>query len=221
MKKMVFALSLLGSLFANAAFADMDANANGFMTPRDLMANGSFSNIFLHNSQGATVTAYGLYVRRFALVNPGQSCASPTVMYPSADIPADNITAGAVVTPTAINAGQSAAIGNNYLYNMIFSANYYVRTNIPSSPPGCALPGCTWGTDFTAYNWCIYLGALGPVSTSGDYTSNIPPAASDASSTGLYNYNLIGNSSYIYLGPISCDDQTLTCSVATQQTQSF
>jgi hypothetical protein len=100
---------------------------------------------------------------------------------------------------------------------MILNAIYYAAV-VASPPPNCALPGCTWGTDTTKYNWCIYLGAFSPQSNSSSYTSNVPPAVTAASGSG-YNYNLI--TSYVYLGPISCDDQTLTCSVATPQTQSF
>ncbi len=102
---------------------------------------------------------------------------------------------------------------------MIYQTIYYENIIIPSSPPGCALPGCTWGSDTTKYNWCIYLGALAPMSTSPGYTANVPPSTDVASSSGVYNYNLV--SSYRYLGPISCDDRTLSCTVTSQQTQSF
>ncbi len=191
------------------------ANMTGFMTPRDLLNNESTSNISLQNNGNSAATVYGLYVRQYAYVTPGQSCNSATVIYPASN----NIAAGAFVMPTVINSGMRAAVGSNYLYNMIYQAIYYEGIIIPSSPPGCALPGCTWGSDITQYNWCVYLGALGPVSTSAGYTANVPPSTDSASSTGLYNYNLISN--YIYLGPISCNDETLTCVAARQQTQSF
>jgi hypothetical protein len=186
-----------------------------FMTSRDLIKNDRPSNINLHNSRTSAATVYGLYVRQFAYVTPGDTCDHATTIYASAT----NTTVGSVVMPISIGAGTSAAIGKNYLYNMIYAANYYVQIIIPVSTPGCALPGCTWGSDTTMYNWCIYLGALSPVSTTAGYTANVPPAAEVASSAGQYNYNLI--SSYITLGPISCDDQALTCTAATQQTQSF
>lgn len=183
------------------------------MTPRDLIKD-SVSNIVLKNNGGAAKTVYGVYVRQYAYVTPGNSCDSATIIYNASQ----NTTAGSVVTPTVIKAGQSAAIGGNYLYNMIYQAIYYENIIIPSSPPGCALPGCTWGSDSTQYHWCIYLGALTPVSNSASYTANVPPSTETASGVG-YNYNLI--SSYVYLGPISCNDQTLMCTVSTQQTQSF
>lgn len=185
-----------------------------FMTPRDRLGDTS-ANISLRNDSNSAKTVYGLYVRQYAYVASGDSCDHATVIYPAGS----NINAGTMVTPVAINANKSAAVGGNYLYNMIYNAIFYENIIIFASPPGCALPGCTWGSDSTIYNWCIYLGALAPVSTSGGYTSNVPPLANLASSTGNYNYNL--TSSYHYLGPISCNDQTLTCTVASQQTQSF
>jgi hypothetical protein len=120
--------------------------------------------------------------------------------------------------PTTIVGGKSASIGKNYLYNMIFQANYYVFNTIISSPPGCSLPGCTWGTDSSIYHWCIKMGALGPRLTSSGYTANVPPSTVFASDSG-YDYNLIQH--YDILGPISCNDQTMSCSVANHQTQSF
>lgn len=187
----------------------------GFMTSRDLLRKDPISNINLHNSRNAAASVYGLYVRQFAYVTPGDTCDHATVIYTSSQ----NTTAGSFVMPTLIGAGQSAAIGGNYLYNMIYQVGYYIGIIFPMSPPGCALPGCTWGSDSTIYNWCIYLGALAPVSTSAGYTANVPPSTDVASSTGIYNYNLIN--SYLYLGPISCNDRTLTCTVSNQQTQSF
>lgn len=204
--------TFLAQFFVTIAFAQ--TNSLSFMTPRDILRNDAISGINLRNNGSSAATVYGLYVRQFSFVAPGDTCDTATVMYPSSS----NITAGSVVMPIVIPAGKSAAIGSNYLYNMIYEANYYVHIIVPSSPPGCALPGCTWGSDTTIYNWCIYLGALGPASTSPGYTANVPPSASAASGGG-YNYNLI--SSYVDLGPISCNDQTLTCSVANPQTQSF
>jgi hypothetical protein len=186
-----------------------------FMTSQDLSASNANSNINLQNSGNTAATVYGLYVRQFSYVTPGQSCSAAVPIYPSST----NVTVGSVLMPIAINPGRSVAIGQNYLYNMILQAEYYVYTTIPSSPPGCALPGCTWGSDTTTYNWCIYLGALAPVSTSPGYTSNVPPSTDAASSTGIYDYNVVSN--FITIGPISCNDQTLTCSAASPQTQPF
>lgn len=204
---------LLFTLLATSTFAN--TSSLEFMTPRDLLRNDSLSGINLRNNRASPVTAYGIYVRQFSYVTPGDTCNHSTVIYSTTQ----NTAAGSFVMPVVINSGGSAAVGSNYLYNMIYEAQYYVNIIIPVSPPGCALPGCTWGSDSTIYNWCIYLGALAPVANTANYTANVPPSATAASSTGNYNYNLVN--SYVTLGPISCNDQTLTCTVANQQTQSF
>jgi hypothetical protein len=212
-KTLRFFLILISPLFVATSFADTDSHE--FMTPLDLLNNAASSGINLHNNRNSAATVYGLYVRQYAYVTPGSSCSNATIIYPSSS----NVTAGSFVSPTVINAGKSAAIGSNYLYNMIYQTIYYENIIIPSSPPGCALPGCSWGSDTATYNWCIYLGALAPVATSTGYTANVPPSTDAASSSSLYDYNLVNN--YVYLGPISCNDQTLSCTVANQQTQSF
>lgn len=211
MKKLNFVI-MLTLISLNTCIAHADSQKIGFMTPRDLMQNSVSSNISLQNNRSSPSTAYGLYVRQYGYVNPGDSCSAATIIYASAS----NLSAGSVVMPIRINPGKKALIGANYLYNMIYDAIYYVNIIIPSSPPGCALPGCSWGSDTARYEWCIYIGALGPTLTSTGYTANIPPAASGVSGVG-YNYNLI--SDYVTVGPISCSDQTLTCTVNTQQTQ--
>lgn len=214
MKILKFLSLLLFSFFCTPTFSQ--TNFSGFMTSRDLLnSDDAASNISLQNNRNSATTVYGLYVLQYAYVIPGQSCNDATIIYSATG----NITAGAFLMPTVINPETRAAVGSNYLYNMLYEAIYYENIIIPSSPPGCALPGCTWGSDTTQYNWCIYLGALAPVSTSSGYTSNVPPSADLASSAGLYNYNLI--SDYIYIGPIACNDRTLRCSTASQQTQAF
>lgn len=192
-------------------FAQVDAQR--FMTTSDLATN-NFSNIAIKNTRNTPVTVYSLYVRQFSYVNPGQSCATATPIYPASS----NTTVGSFTMPITIGPGHSAEVGSNYLYNMIYQAIYYVNIIIPSSPPGCALPGCTWGSDTSIYNWCIYVGALSPIANSPAYSSNVSPSTDAASGVG-YNYNLINN--FVYLGPISCNDQSLTCTVATKQTQSL
>ncbi|MDX1902357.1 MAG: hypothetical protein SFW66_10230 [Gammaproteobacteria bacterium] len=214
MKRSSFFLLFLFSVQILLSTVSAQTNLHQFMTPRDMMNQDSVSGIQLKNNRSSAATVYGLYVNQYAYVTPGDTCDHSTIIYSTTQ----NTTAGAFVMPTVLNAGKSAAVGSNFLYNMIYSAIYYVNIIIPSSPPGCALPGCTWGSDSAIYNWCIYLGALAPVATSAGYTANVPPAT-DAASSGSYNYNVV--SSYSYLGPISCNDQTLTCTVSTSQTQSF
>ncbi len=201
---LMLVLCLFNTLFAQA-------NVSGFMMSRDLLGDSESSNINLHNNRSSNVTAFGLYVRQYAYVLPGESCASATTIFPT-NI---NIAAGAVVSPTVIPAGKSVSVGSNYLYNMILQAIFYASI---LNPPVCALPGCTWGSDFTLCHWCIYLGALAPTSNASNYISNVPPSTVAVSGSG-YDYNLISN--YVYLGPISCNDSTQTCTVANPQTQSF
>lgn len=211
MKTLKIFLFCLMQLFITTVFAQ--SQMLEFISSRDAVRNDSTSNLSLYNNRGSAISVYGLYVRQYAYVTPGDTCDHSTVIYSTTQ----NKTAGAFVMPTVINAGKGAAIGSNYLYNMIYQAIYYENIIIPSSPPGCALPGCTWGSDTTKYNWCIYLGALAPVSTTAGYTANVPPSTDSASSAGVYDYNLI--TSYVSLGPISCDDRELTCIAANQQTQ--
>lgn len=192
--------------------------STNFSTSQDLAAaiNSSkrASGFSIQNSGIVSKLLYGLYVRQFSYVTPGQSCSSATVMYSSSE----NKAAGSVVMPVRIDGDTEATVGANYLYNMIYNAIYYLRVIVPSSPPGCALPGCTWGSDSTIYNWCLYVGALSPVSVTENYTAKVAPSSTTVSGAG-YNYDLI--TSFRSIGPISCDDQTLTCFLATPQKQSL
>lgn len=213
-KNFLLVFLILAFVFGNTAFAKK--NLSDFMMSRDLLNQETTSNISLKNNRTTPVTVYGLYVRQFAYVNPGENCDSAIDMYPAEN----NLATGAFVMPVTIPGGQSAEIGANYLYNMLYQANYYIGIIHPFSPPGCALPGCTWGSDTSIYHWCIYLGALAPVSNSSDYSSTIPPSTELASNNApSYNYNLINQ--YHYLGPIICNDQTLSCSATSKQIQSF
>lgn len=216
-KTLWFLLSM--QFFASTAFA---VPLHAFVSSQDLTRSVSSSNIVLHNNSTTTATpVYGLYIRELSSVPAGsRTCDGSSHIYPDVvhNLP-PNRNAGAFVDQIIINPGKSAVVGSNYLYNMLWTSFYYLRTYYGSGPPGCALPGCTWGTDSSIYNWCIKLGALSPVNITSDYANaNIPPAGELASDTG-YDYNLITD--YIVLGPISCDDRTLTCTVATKQTQSF
>lgn len=146
---------------------------------------------------------------------------------------ADNIAAGAIVMPVTIEANTEAAVGQNYLYNLIYNGIYYIKNNVGSSP--CSLPGCSWpGDDPSVTGWCLTVNVMSPDSsyTYSNYVNgaNSPASVVPYSNAGTsipfdYNYDLIdpstlgtGNSC---LGPIACDDQDLTCTVSTPQNQSF
>ncbi|OFZ31289.1 MAG: hypothetical protein A2622_01485 [Bdellovibrionales bacterium RIFCSPHIGHO2_01_FULL_40_29] len=199
--------------------SSLTKNVN-FFSASDLNITQVKSNIKVKNGNFSSQNIYGLYVRQLAQVPVGQPCTSASIIYPNTGAgAASNTAVGTFVMRVIIDPSHEAEVGANFLYNMIYNTSQYIQTTYPSSPPGCSLPGCTWGSDTTLYNWCIHLGVIAPVSiSSGFTTSNIVPSTKLASTTD-YNYNLA--SSYEYLGPISCDDQQLTCSVASSQIQSF
>lgn len=207
--------------FLTIQFVHVNALELGWVTSEDLQHSDSSSNILLKNSGSQAKTVYGLYLRELFYVTPGDTCDHATQIFPSLGVMLPDITVGSFLSPTTIYPGKSAPVGKNYLYNMIYQSSFYIGIHVPSSPPGCALPGCTWGNDTTIYNWCINLGALSPVSTSTGYVSNVPPNTLEASSSGTYDYNMISTGDYVTLGPISCSDATLTCEVSGQQVQTF
>ena len=188
-----------------------------FASSQDLSANNIHSNIAIQNTGNQPITVYGLYIKHLSYVRPGQSCASSTPIYPSPSLSTENRAVGAFVSPVTIPAHTSAEIGANYLYNMLLGANYYVYVNISSSPPGCAIPGCTWGSDTDIFHWCIKIGILGPKNLTSSYSdTNVPPVAALVSDTG-YNFNLATD--YQVIGPIHCNDRKLDCQATNLQVQ--
>ena len=138
------------------------------MTARDINAY-SLSNITLQNKLGAPVTVYALYVPQLSYTST--DCNLATVLYTSTNA------SGAFLMPVTIMANQKIPIGQNFLYNMLYTAIYYNNQQLLTASP-CTLPGCTWGvTDTTVYNWCIFLGALSPASGNTATTSSLPPYA--------------------------------------------
>lgn len=200
-----------------------DFNAHALMTVRDLQGP-DLSNITLTNHTGKPITVSGLFIASFD-VNDCSSCYGSVVA-------GDNL-GGAVVTPTTFNTNQSLPLGGNYLYNMIYSGIFYITNSVGSSP--CLLPGCTWpGDNPFIKGWCITINVVSPNSsyTYSNYKtgSNPPanaPAYSQAGNSTPYNYkyDLIDpttlGSGKACLGPIVCNDKTLTCHVATAQNESF
>jgi hypothetical protein len=179
------------------------------MTARDINAN-SLSNITLQNKLGTPVTVYALYVPQLSYTST--DCNFATVLYTSTNA------GGAFLMPVTIKANQKIPIGQNFLYNMLYTAIYY-NNQQALSPSPCTLPGCTWGiTDTTVYNWCIYLGALSPAGGNTATTSSVPPYGQAVNGAG-YNYDLV--TQYSYIGPITCSDPNLTCSVTRAQNVAF
>lgn len=219
-----YLLCLFGSTaFIMCAYAqNNDPNAYALMTARDMKAN-ALSNITLINQTAQPITTYGLFIATF----DSNDCSSCT----GSIIGGDNM-GGSVTSPVTFNVNQSVPIGQNYLYNMIYNGIYFIRTNVGSSP--CSLPGCSWPGDTTTLRWCVSINA---VSLDSNYThsnftngsnppANAPPYAAGTTSSGFdYKYPLINPNTLgtgnACLGPITCNDQTLTCTVSTPQSESF
>lgn len=215
---------MLGASFMVCAYAqNQDPNAYAFMSTRD-MKESAVSNITITNRTGQPVSASGLFIASFD-INDCSSCFGNVVS-------GDNL-GGAVVSPVTFKANQAVAVGQNFLYNMLYNGIYYIRNTVGSSP--CSLPGCSWpGDDPNVRGWCV---SINIVSTDSSYTysnykngsnppSNTPSYSSAGNSVPFdYKYDLINPSTLgagnACLGPITCNDKTLTCKVSTAQNESF
>lgn len=212
-----------GAWLVTSAFAkSKDPHDYALMTARDIQSIG-LSNITISNRTGAPITVSGLFIASFD-VNDCSACFGNV-------LGGDNL-GGAVVSPITFKTNQSLAIGQNYLYNMLYNGIYYLKNSIGSP---CSLPGCSWpGDDSNVQGWCITINVLSPNSsyTYAHYTNgsnppaNTPPYSSAGNSTPFdYRYDLIDPSTLgtgsACLGLITCDDTTLTCKVATAQNESF
>ncbi len=202
-----------------------DLNALAFMSGHDL-ANNSVSNINLTNKTGAPITVYGIYLYGVATISPDLNCQNG-IEDQGQNYTQNPFMAGTVIEPIAFTIGQSIAIGQNYLYNMIYNWIYW-RKSI-GGDAGCLLPGCSWSTDTNQINWCFQVGTISPNSsyTSTSYPSNVVPFSWITSwpinnLQYQYNYDLIPNTvDYVWIGPFTCDDKTLTCVTQTPQYQPF
>jgi hypothetical protein len=220
-----YLLCMLGgiSLIMSVHAENKDPNAYALMTARD-MQGPDLSRITITNLTAAPASVSGLFIASFD-INDCSSCFGGIVS-------GDNL-GGAVVSPVTFKTNQSLPIGQNYLYNMIYNGIYYIKNTAGSSP--CSLPGCSWpGDDPNVKGWCITINVVSPNSsyTSSNYTngSNPPanaPAYSNAGNSTPFNYKYdlinpntlgVGNAC---LGPITCNDKTLACQVATAQNESF
>lgn len=200
-----------------------DPNDYAFMTVRDMTAS-SLSNITIINRTSESISASGLFIASFD-VNDCSSCFGNIVS-------GDN-TGGAMTASATFKPNQSLALGQNFLYNMLYNGIYYIKNTVGSSP--CSLPGCSWpGDDPNVRGWCLTINVTSPNSsyTYSNYTngSNPPAKFPSYSQAGNsipfdYKYDLINpatlGSGNACLGPITCNDETLTCKVSTPQSESL
>jgi hypothetical protein len=208
MKKIGIALLLMLLASTAGANTELPLTNHKLMTARDVYAS-SLSNITLQNKSEAPVNVYALYVPKLSYTDT--DCNLATVLYTSTN------TGGAFLMPVTIMPNQKIPIGQNFLYNMLYTAIYYNNQTSSASP--CTLPGCTWGaTDTTVFKWCVYIGALSPADNNTATTSSAPPYGEAVTGAG-YNYDLV--TQYSYIGPITCNDQNLTCSVSNAQNVAF
>lgn len=214
---------LLSGLLITCTYAQESQKDYDLMTARD-MKNNELSNVTITNRTSQTISTSGLFIASFD-INDCSSCFGSLVG-------GDNL-GGAVVSPVTFKANQTVPIGQNYLYNMLYNGLFYIAT-VVGSPP-CALPGCTWpGDDPNVRGWCISINATSRSSsyTHSAYTNgsnppaNSPPYSAAGSSIPFnYNYDLINPSTLgtgnRCIGPVTCNDKTLTCKVSTAQNEVF
>jgi hypothetical protein len=207
------------TLMISAYAQNNDPNAAALMTARDM--NGiDLSNITITNRTAQSISASGLFIASFD-INDCSSCFG--------DIVSGDNAGGAVTSTVTFEPNQPIPIGSNYLYNMLYNGIYYIKNTAGSSP--CSLPGCSWpGDDANVKGWCISINvtSLNSNYTYSAYTnaSNFPSYGAAGNSTPFnYHYDLIDPSTLgtgnACLGPITCNDQTLTCKVATAQNETF
>lgn len=207
-------------------FLSLSVNAENnysLMSLHDLAQN-SLSNISITNHTGKETAVSGLYIASFD-INDCSSCFGSVVS-------GDNL-GGAVVSRITFKDNQTLPVGQNYLYNMLYNGIYYIKNTVGSSP--CSLPGCSWpGDDPNVKGWCITINIVSLDSnyTYSSYTNgtnppaNTPPYSQGGNSTAFnYKYDLINpfrlGTGGACLGPITCNDKTLTCKVSTAQNESF
>lgn len=216
MKKFLFTLCFI---IYSPCQANM--NAMSFMTASDLSSRVGSSNLNLTNQAGQTVAVGGIFLYGAAWINPGENCSDETITGGNSNI--GQYMGGTITARMSLTPGQSVAVGQNYLYNMLYTWIYFGSLN--GYGFSCALPGCTWPGDTGHYNWCLKLGAESPESTytHSPYASSVTPFAWPTDSIiDDYAYDLIPNiNNYRWLGPFTCNDKTLTCVAATPQFQGF
>ena len=190
------------------------------------LVNDSPSNLNLKNNTGSPLTVYGLYLYGVAFISPDDNCQNG-IGNAGQNYTENQGMQGSMVSPISFAVGQSISISQNFLYNMLYNFLYWrVAPNGANSGPICALPGCSWSTDTAQYKWCFKVGAVSPNAsyTFTPYETNSPPYAWPTNGVPVYpyNYDLVNNASnYVWIGPFTCNDQTLTCFTGSPQTQPF
>lgn len=212
-----FALS--GVMLTNVYAKTLDTSAYSLMTATDMKANIS-SNITIVNRTGQAIPSAGLFIAAVDSAANSDNCSVCT----GAIIGGDNLM-GAVLSPVDFKVNAAAPIGQNYLYNMIYNAIYFINKNALSP---CALPGCSWPSD-TPTQWCLSFNAISRHASytfSTHSTANSPPYGEGGNSIpfeykyDLFNPNQIATGNPC-IGPVTCNDKTLTCTVSTPQSASF
>lgn len=219
------ACALSGIVFSMSMYAqNNNSNTDALMTARDVQ-NNTLSNVSIVNQAGQTITIAGLFI---ASHDTGDDCS---VCFGGV-IGGDNA-GGLVASPVTIQSAQALPIGQNFLYNMLYNSIFYIKAN-GHSP--CSLPGCSWPGDTADTHWCLGINAASINSnyTYSHYTNGAHPpasilayAASGNSPASQFNYkydlidpNTLGVGSSC-IGPVVCDDKTLTCRVSKAQSESL
>ncbi|OFZ31290.1 MAG: hypothetical protein A2622_01490 [Bdellovibrionales bacterium RIFCSPHIGHO2_01_FULL_40_29] len=218
----ITATALISCTDSSGPYAASHFTTNQLMTAQDAV-NSASSNISITNAAGAAITASGLYIASYD-INDCSACYG--------SLYSGNNTTGALVESVSFEAGQSIEIGQNYLYNLLYSGISVMQLN--GVPPPCQLPGCSWSGDTPMTGWCLTLGVMSRNSayTFSSYTNGSLPAANvvpfgQAVTSIPFNYKfdlidpLTLGAGNACLGPIVCDDRTLNCSVSSRQNQSF
>lgn len=227
-KMKVYLFCIMSAAVVVAQAKNNDPNTYALMTMQD-MQNNAVSNVTITNGTGQNIPAATLFISNYDAISPTDGDCSIC----TGGITGGGNLGGVVLSPVTFNPSQVLPIGQNYLYNMIYNGIYFIKTTAGSS--ACALPGCSWPGD-TPQRWCLDINIISRHSsyTYSTYTSGSNPpantpaygAAGDSPPDQFnYKYSLInpalqgvGNAC---IGPITCNDKTLTCTVSTAQNETF
>lgn len=222
-RRFLFSLTAVITLTFACARVGQEVGAEDLITGLDAV-NQSFSNVTITNATSSSIPASGIFIASFD-VNDCSACTG--------NIMAGDNAFGAFVQPITFGASQTLRLGQNFLYNMLYNGIYGIKNTAGSSP--CELPGCSWpGDDPTIQGWCITLNVMSRESsyTFSHYANGTNPLANvvpagQAGVSNPFNYKFdLKNPATLgagaaCIGPIKCNDKTLTCSVTSPQNQTF